>query len=99
MMIARKLEKLSMFNMIKQVEIDSQVFHIFVKALKAAGSWTKGAVNILENKYKTLLASTSQAKQPNDPGDGEQWSLGGIDRTTQVQAAPISDTPSPQSGK
>ena len=85
--------------MIKQVEIDSQVFHIFVKALKAAGPWTKGAVTKLENKHKTLLSSTSQAEQPKDPGEGEQLSLGGSDSTTQVQAAPISDTPLPQSGK
>ena len=85
--------------MTKQVEIDSQVFHIFVEAMKAAGPWTKGAVNVLENKYKTLLASTSQVEQPNDPGEVEQLSLGGIDSTTQVQAAPISDAPLPQSSK
>ena len=85
--------------MTKQVKINSQVFHIFVTAMKAAGQWTKGAVNILENKYKTLLVSTSQVEQPNDPGEGEQLSLGGSDSTTQAQAAPISDTPLPQSGK
>ena len=85
--------------MTKQVKIDSRVFHVFVSALKAAGPWTKGAVNILENKYKTLLASTSQTEQPTDPGEGEQLSLGGSDSTTQVQAAPISDTPLPQSGE
>ena len=85
--------------MTKQVKIDSQVFHTFVSAMKAAGPWTKGAVNILENKYKTLLASTSQAKQHNDPGEVKQLPLGGSDSTTQAQTAPISDTRLPQSGK
>ena len=42
-----------------QVKIDSQVLHTFVTAMKAAGQWTKPTVNILENKYQTLLASTS----------------------------------------
>ena len=85
--------------MIKQVEIDSQVFHVFVSAMKATGSWTQGAVNILENKYKTLQASTSHSEQPNDADKVEQLSLGGSDSRTQAQAAPISDIPLPQSGE
>ena len=85
--------------MTKQVKIHSQVFHIFVTAMKTAGSWTEEAVNILENKYKTLLASTSHSEQPNDPDEVEQLSLGGSDSTTQAQAAPISDIPLPKSGE
>ena len=87
---ARKIMEI----MTKQVKIDSQVFHIFVKAMKAAGPWTEGAVNILENKYKALLASTSHSEQ--HPGEGTEQSSGS---TTQVQAAPISDSPLPQSGE
>ena len=85
--------------MTKQVKFDSQVFHTFVKAMKAAGPWTMGAVNILENKYKTLQTSTSHSEQPNDPGEVEQLPLGGSDSTTQAQVAPISGIPLPQSGE
>ena len=83
--------------MTKQVKFDSQVFHIFVSAMKAAGPWTEGAVNILENKYKALQTSTSHSEQPTDSGEGEQLPLGGSDSTTQAQAAPISDILLPQS--
>ena len=86
--------------MTKQVKINSQVFHIFVTAMKAAGPWTKGAVNILENKYKTLQTqSISHSEQPTDPGEVEQLSLGGSDSTTQAQAAPIFNILLPQPGK
>ena len=87
--------------MTKQVKIDSQVFHILVTAMKAAGPWTEGAVNILENKYKTLLASTSHSEQQKAVGasDGRQLSLESSDSTTQVQAAPISDSLLSQSGE
>ena len=87
--------------MTTQVKIDSRGFHIFVTAMKAAGPWTKGAVNILENKYKTLQSCTlSHSEQPNvDPGEVEQLSFGGSDSTTQAQVAPISGIPLPQSGK
>ena len=76
--------------MTKQVKIHSQVFHTFVSAMKAAGAWTEAAVNVLENKYKSLLGSTSHSDEV------EQLSLGGSDSTTQAQAAPI---PLPQSGE
>ena len=82
--------------MIKQVEIDSQVFHTFLSALKSAGQWTKGAVNILENKYKPLLASTSQVAEQAS-SDGKQLSLDGSGSTTQAQA--YVDSPLPQSGE
>ena len=87
--------------MTKQVIIDSQVFHIFVSAMKAAGPWTKGAVNTLENKYNTLLASTSHSEPlaPSNPDEGEQLSLGGSDSRTQAQAAQVSDIPLPQTGE
>ena len=74
--------------MTKQIKINSQVFHIFVIAMKAAGTWTRGAVNILEDKYyKTLQSSTSHSEQPNDPGEVEQLPLGDSDSTTQAQVA------------
>ena len=81
--------------MINQVKIDSQVFHTFVSAMKEAGSWTEGAVTILENKYKTLLAITCYLKQTS--GEGKQSSASGS--TSQVQAAPISNDSLLQSGE
>ena len=81
--------------MTKQVKIDSQAFHLFVSAMKSAGPWTKAAVTKLENKYKTLLASTSHEEQHPCEGTGPQSS----GSTTQVQAAPISGEPLPQSGE
>ena len=63
--------------------------------MKAAGPWTKAAVNILENEYRTLLASTSQVEQASS--DGKQLSLDGSGSTTQAQAC--IDSPLPQSGE
>ena len=78
-----------------------QVFHSFVSALKAAGTWTKTIVSELSfNKPKsmntmssTLVKDTLSAEQP--PESGNTLSIESSDSTTRAQAAPA---PSPLCG-
>ena len=44
---------------VSQVKADPKVYHTFIKALKAAGSWTKSVVTELEQTY-TALSGTFQ---------------------------------------
>ena len=49
-----------------QVKLDPEVYKLFIKALKATGSWTKKAVDKLESTYAALsggTVSTSSAEK------------------------------------
>ena len=46
---------------LNQVQVDPRVFHKFVSAMKAAGSWTNSAVELLEHSLQEARQSSSKS--------------------------------------
>ena len=73
--------------MLHQVKNDPLVFHTFIAAMKAAGEWTKAAVDALESKYTSLQLATPQYNINHHPC--ESSSLRSNTSTAQAQNVPI----------
>ena len=82
----RKLERI-LDAMLCQVKNDPQVFHTFIAAMKAAGEWTKAAVDALESKYKSLQLAASQYDMKYHPHETSY--LKSSTSTVQAQDVPI----------
>ena len=53
---------------LNQVQIDPQVYHSFITALKSAGSWTKALVSELESTYARWMQS-HYVPSTEEPGE------------------------------
>lgn len=69
-----------------QVRKEPQVFHIFVSAMKAAGSWTEPAINVLESNYTVLQLAACRCMEDRPC---ETSSLRDSSSTAQAQVVPI----------